>query len=54
MVGGKCIPEVKIEPSHKPFAIDLEIKVRITYTVIHKYNGWESLSATARELGFAV
>jgi hypothetical protein len=48
MVGGKLAPEGKCEPSDKCTAADLEMKVRM----ICKYEGDQSLSAVACELGF--
>jgi hypothetical protein len=48
MVGSKHAPEAKCEPSGKRTAADLEMKVRM----ICKYEGDQSLSAAACELGF--
>jgi hypothetical protein len=50
MAGGKHAPDGKSEPSPKRTAIEFETKIR----VIHKYECGQSVSAIARELGFAV
>jgi transposase-like protein len=50
MAGGTRAPKRKSEPSRRRTAIDLEMKTKI----IRKYEGGQSLSAVARELGFAV
>jgi hypothetical protein len=47
--GGKRVPKGYSEPSCKYIAIDLEMKIRM----VCKCEGGQSLSATARKLGFA-
>jgi hypothetical protein len=50
MAGGKRAPEGRGKPSCKLTVIVLELKIKM----IHKYEGGQSSSEIARELGFAI